>query len=1105
MLLKTVGTNVRNALNRSLMSDCILNASLRIAIMTLIMLSGDIERNPGPTQSNVQNCLSILNLNIRSIRNKLDYISTNLLDFDIICFTETHLTTNFTNIELEGYSVPFRKDFTAHSSGLLCYTSTQLTSKRLLDLESALVHSIWVEIKYAHERLLLCAVYRPPSTADAFWNNFNMCIEKALDICNKIIIVGDINEDQLNPSNNHLKDILLINDLSNVITQPTRVIDNSSILTDPIIVTQNFTILDSGVLDVPHNISDHKATYISIPFTNISPSIVTRKIWFYKRGDYNKMNDLIREFNWDVLNTHSTNEACILFTNTITEFMQQCVPSKEVTIRRSDKPWYDSVIRLYSRRRDRQKAKAITTKRTDDWAKYKHLRNKVNNLKTHAKEKFINNMENIVTEANKSNPKLHWKILKQCTKSNKQPEGIPPLKNVSNTTEETFYFKDEDKCNCLNDYFVSVSTTDQTINDKTTLPECTLKTNSTFVNLNITEYEILDTIGTLDTNKAVGEDKISHTVLKNTMKSISKPLTLLFNKSLNECNFPDLWKVATVVPIFKKGDTNLASNYRPICLLSCVGKLMERVVFKHLYNYLTVNELIYKLQSGFLRGHSTVYQLIDLYNQICQGLDEKKHTCMVFCDVSKAFDRVWIKGLLFKLKLNGINGNLLKWIESYLTNRRQRVAIGSSVSRTKSTNAGVPQGSVLGPLFFLIYINDIAEQLLSVCRIFADDTSLSCTSSDILYIESILNHDLEVVNKWSKQWLVEFNPNKTEAILFTTRKNRSHPSLIFSNIHLTYVEHHKHLGITFSHNAKWHDHIENICASACKILGMMRKVKFLLSRKTLNQIYISFLRPSLEYASVVWDGCAQYEKDRLERIQHEAARIVTGLTRSVSIHKLYTEIGWLSLSERRCYQKLIIAYKTNNGLVPDYISSIFPHSVGFNIQYNLRNSSDYTIRSMRTQLLANSFIPSCLSVWNSLSEDLRQAQSIAIFKRSLMSNYFKVEPTPLQYLEGNRKLSLLHARLRNCCSDLSFDKFLNKLAVDAKCLRCGNDKEDAEHFFMQCPLFAHERIQLFRATRVFHPLNPQTLLFGKATYSYEQNLQIFIAVQHYIKKTKRFE
>ena len=224
-------------------------------------------------------------------------------------------------------------------------------------------------------------------------------------------------------------------------------------------------------------------------------------------------------------------------------------------------------------------------------------------------------------------------------------------------------------------------------------------------------------------------------------------------------------------------------------------------------------------------------------------------------------------------------------------------------------------------------------------------------------------------------------------VIPTTRKNISHSSLIFSNIHLIYVEHHKQVGITFYHNAKWHDHIGNICASACKILSMIQKVKFLLRRKTLNQIYISFLRATLEYASVVWDICAQYEKDKLDRIQHEAARIVTGLTRSVSIHKLYTEIELLSLPERRTYQKLIIAYKANNGLVPDFISSIFPHSVSCNIHYDLRNSSHYRVQNMRTQIFANSFIPSCLSNWNSLSEDLHQAQSIAILKRSLISNY----------------------------------------------------------------------------------------------------------------------
>ena len=191
------------------------------------------------------------------------------------------------------------------------------------------------------------------------------------------------------------------------------------------------------------------------------------------------------------------------------------------------------------------------------------------------------------------------------------------------------------------------------------------------------------------------------------------------------------------MPLFKKGNSNLSSNYRPIALLSCVGKLMERVVYKHVYIFFVQNNLIYKLQSGFLKGHSTVHLLIDIYHQVCSGID----SCIVFCDISKAFDRVWIKCLLFKLEQCGINGDVLKWIESYLTGRTQRVFVGSSLSQSQVTSAGVPQGSVLGPLFFLIYINDIADNLLSITRIFADDTSLAFTASNISDIEGILNHD----------------------------------------------------------------------------------------------------------------------------------------------------------------------------------------------------------------------------------------------------------------------------------------------------------------------------------------------------------------------------
>ena len=208
------------------------------------------------------------------------------------------------------------------------------------------------------------------------------------------------------------------------------------------------------------------------------------------------------------------------------------------------------------------------------------------------------------------------------------------------------------------------------------------------------------------------------------------------------------------------------------------------------------------------------------------------------------------------------------------------------MSKSQVTTAGVPQGSVLDPLFFLIFINDIAEHLLSITRIFADDTSLAFTASNISDIEGILNHDLCVISDWSKQWLVDFNPNKTEAILFTLKKNIPNPSLVFNNTNVTFVSHHKHLGLTLSNDGKWHEHISNIISSSSKVLGMMRKIKFTVNRKALNQIYISFLRPILEYGSSVWDSCTNYEKDNLDKIQNEAARIVTGLTRSVSLRRL---------------------------------------------------------------------------------------------------------------------------------------------------------------------------------------------------------------------------
>ena len=210
----------------------------------------------------------------------------------------------------------------------------------------------------------------------------------------------------------------------------------------------------------------------------------------------------------------------------------------------------------------------------------------------------------------------------------------------------------------------------------------------------------------------------------------------------------------------------------------------------------------------------------------------------------------------------------MKWISKYLSARSQRVFVGSSISDSKMLSAGVPQGSVLGPLLFVVYVNDTVKHLVSICRLFADDTSLSFTSSNIN----------DIITAWAKQWLVDFNPNTTEAILFSIN-NVNNPKLYFNQVPVTFVDEHKHLELTFSRDGKWHAHINNILTSASKMLGVMRSLKFKLNHKTLNQLYFSYLRPLVEYASVVWDGCTMYEKEQLERFQYEAARIVTGLTR----------------------------------------------------------------------------------------------------------------------------------------------------------------------------------------------------------------------------------
>ena len=244
--------------------------------------------------------------------------------------------------------------------------------------------------------------------------------------------------------------------------------------------------------------------------------------------------------------------------------------------------------------------------------------------------------------------------------------------------------------------------------------------------------------------------------------------------------------------------------------------------------------------------------------------------------MSKAFDRVWHKGLIFKLKQEGIEGELLQWINDYLSDTKQKILIRNCSSSLRRANAGVPQGFVLGPLLFLVYVNDISESLLS---------------SNIIDIEGIINHDLRILVRWAAQWLMNFNPLKTEAIFFTLRLLDHLPNITFNGTLIKFVNEHEHLGLTLSSNGQWRSHIDNIISSASKVLGIMRTLKFTFSRTALNQIFISYILPVLEYSRVVWDNCTMQDINSSQKIQNEAARIVTGLTRYIAIDDLYRNVA----------------------------------------------------------------------------------------------------------------------------------------------------------------------------------------------------------------------
>ena len=1024
-------------------------------IAYLLLCCGDIHINPGPCSN-----FSISHTNIRSLTTSerlsdVEDILINYYQHDIIALSETHLSPSVNNdiLNLDNYTL-FRKDRNRHGGGVAFYCKSTILCKRRSDLEADDIEILWIEARIGNRKFLLSSCYRPPGQTaaeiDRFLNHFQLSVELAIDEGpTAVLILGDFNDRSCswysNHSNSEIKNKLL--DLSNTlnlkqyINEPTR---GNNIL-DLLFTNKPDLLNHIGVLP-PLPDLDHSTIFGKLNIVYNTSSTYSKVIWNYNLGNYSDLNIflLARLTNFP-FDDHNLNDLVLSLTNILLEGMNLFIPHKQISIKKRDKPWFNPFIRkLFKACYNLHKRKNKSNSEEDILA-YQIKRREAKNAFRNARNKYYSNLANDISNS-ETTSKTFWKLLKSVFSSN--TSGIPTL--IDEGIEIT---DDKDKSELLNNFFVSQTYLPDNPNN---LPEFRFLTDARLDRITVTIEMVKNILDNLNTSKAVGPDGISNKLLKECSNILCKPLSFIFQLSLDSGIFPDTWKEAIVSAIFKKLDPSLTKNYRPISLLSCISKVFEKLVFNHIYPHFNTNKLLTPNNSGFKPGDGAINRLLKMTHDIQQNLDRHKDSILISIDISKAFDRIWHQGLLFKLKQFGITGNLHNWFCSYLTGRSQRVKVGGQESSNKEIRAGVPQGSVLGPLLFLVYINDMCEGLHSDAHQFADDTTLVHSFSNPSNAVELINNDLCTLSNWADKWRVTFNPLKTSYLLMTFKKKppKLNP-IIFYDTTISSSNSVTTLGVTITCDLSWNEHIKNIINKATKRLVILNKYKRILPRVALETIYISMIRPILEYGDILFDCCSLSASESIESVQRKAALACTGAYRVTSYRSLLLELNWEPLSSRRKQHRLTIYYRLINNLLPEYLCSILP--VRYPTTYNLRHQLSYLPPFARLTSTYNSFIISTTRDWNELSDNIKVAPSIASFKL-LIRGPNKFNP---YHRLCNGKPGILLTRIRLGLSGLNQHRFKYNLIPSSICSLCNLEEESEDHYFLTCPTYILARQTFF--------------------------------------------
>ena len=662
----------------------------------------------------------------------------------------------------------------------------------------------------------------------------------------------------------------------------------------------------------------------------------------------------------DVYHDNDPNEIWKVWKSIFLSIADKHAPLRQRKVRSNYNPWITAEIKNLGHRRDFLKKKAVTHNSICYFNQYKKCRNNLNKTIKKTKSNYYKTKLNSCKDH-----KENWKLINEL------------LNNVSKTTiinelivDENKIIGDENIANEFNKFFSCIGTNlAENINPCDVDPLSFIKpTQHNFTFQIISHDKIREIIMQMNTTKSSGYDKISVKLLQAAGNSIVGPLTHIFNQSLRTGIFPDEWKIAKITPIHKADEKNLCGNYRPVSVISVVSKVFEKVVYEQLMQYLEQHKIISKVQSGFRANHSTKTSLLHLTNEWLRNMDAGLINGVLFLDLKKAFDTINHTILLSKLECYGIRGLSLQWFESYLNNRKQICKVNNSLSTFQNVSCGIPQGSNLGPLLFLIYINDLPNSLeITEPAMFTDDTSLTATGETPAEIQNKLRREIQNVSSWLSANYLTLNEEKTEYMLIGSTKRlkqiKNDPIIKIKDHVIRRVYNKKVLGLEIDDKLKWTKHVEKQSKKISCSIAMLRKIKPYVPQTTLQTMYKSFVLPYFNYCSTVWFDGNKTHAEKMLKLQKSAARIITDSGFDKRPSEIFQMLKWTKIQSILKKRELIITFKSLKGMAPEYMTEMF--SIPENQTYQLRhNHQKLYLPKPKTNFLKRSFPYRGAVLWN---------------------------------------------------------------------------------------------------------------------------------------------